>query len=233
MRGDRKLRRARRDLRRARVRRADPPPARLPGDRGDASSRSRRSRTGSSGSSSERREARVAHRVKPKPPVPRVALGRLVHGARRGARRLLRRSSRRSGSACARSAWLRRVPCAPPARAAAVESVPGCGPDARRGAYVYDFDEPTAGGRELLGGKGIGLAEMTQLGVPGPGGLHDHDRRLPRVHGARASCRPGLEEEVDEHVRRLEETTGKRFGDRATTRCSSRCARARRSRCRG
>ena len=32
--------------------------------------------------------------------------------------------------------------------------------------YVYDFDEPTEGGRELLGGKGIGLAEMTQLGVP-------------------------------------------------------------------
>src|SRR5919197_4608687 len=45
--------------------------------------------------------------------------------------------------------------------------------------YVYDFDEPVAGGRDLLGGKGIGLAEMTQ---------------------------------IDEHIRRLEERTGKRFG---------------------
>ncbi len=37
--------------------------------------------------------------------------------------------------------------------------------------YVYDFDEPADGGRELLGGKGIGLAEMTQLGVPVPAGF--------------------------------------------------------------
>ena len=37
--------------------------------------------------------------------------------------------------------------------------------------YVYDFDEPADGGRELLGGKGIGLAEMTQLGIPVPGGF--------------------------------------------------------------
>ena len=36
---------------------------------------------------------------------------------------------------------------------------------------VYDFDEPSDGGRELLGGKGIGLAEMTQLGVPVPAGF--------------------------------------------------------------
>jgi len=37
--------------------------------------------------------------------------------------------------------------------------------------YVYGFDEPSEGGRELLGGKGIGLAEMTQLGVPVPAGF--------------------------------------------------------------
>ena len=37
--------------------------------------------------------------------------------------------------------------------------------------YVYDFDETSEGGRELLGGKGIGLAEMTQLGVPVPAGF--------------------------------------------------------------
>jgi len=36
---------------------------------------------------------------------------------------------------------------------------------------VYDFDEPSPGGRELLGGKGVGLAEMTALGLPVPGGF--------------------------------------------------------------
>ena len=37
--------------------------------------------------------------------------------------------------------------------------------------YVFDFDEPSDGGRELLGGKGAGLAEMTQLGIPVPAGF--------------------------------------------------------------
>src|SRR3982750_2947889 len=37
--------------------------------------------------------------------------------------------------------------------------------------YFYDFDETSEGGRELLGGKGIGLAEMTALGVPVPAGF--------------------------------------------------------------
>jgi pyruvate, orthophosphate dikinase len=78
--------------------------------------------------------------------------------------------------------------------------------------YVYDFDEPADGGRELLGGKGIGLAEMTQLGVPVPAGFtitteacraYTADRRFPE----------GLEEEIDAHIAGLEEKTGKRFGD--------------------
>src|SRR5438105_12002343 len=39
------------------------------------------------------------------------------------------------------------------------------------GRFVYDFDEPSGGGRELLGCKGRGLAEMTQLGIPVPAGF--------------------------------------------------------------
>ncbi len=77
--------------------------------------------------------------------------------------------------------------------------------------YVYGFDEPTTGGRELLGGKGIGLAEMTQMGVPVPQGFTittDACRAYMREH----DLPDGLAEEVDEHVRRLEERTGKRFG---------------------
>ena len=78
--------------------------------------------------------------------------------------------------------------------------------------FVYDFDEPSGGGRELLGGKGIGLAEMTALGLAGPGGIHDHDRRLPRLHGRRRAAR-GARGEVACTLGRLEEKTGKRFGD--------------------
>jgi pyruvate,orthophosphate dikinase len=78
--------------------------------------------------------------------------------------------------------------------------------------YVYDFDEPTEGGRELLGGKGIGLAEMTQLGIPVPAGFTittDACRAYLREGGLPA----GLEDEVAEHIARLEARTGKRFGD--------------------
>jgi pyruvate,orthophosphate dikinase len=81
------------------------------------------------------------------------------------------------------------------------------------GRFVYDFDEPFEGGRELLGGKGVGLAEMTQLGVPVPAGFTvttdacrayvDNGRELPE----------GLEPEIERHLAALEEKTGKRFGD--------------------
>jgi pyruvate, orthophosphate dikinase len=78
--------------------------------------------------------------------------------------------------------------------------------------FVYDFDEQAAGGRELLGGKGMGLAEMTQLGVPVPAGFTittDACRAYLREGGLPA----GLEDEVAEHIAQLEERTGKRFGD--------------------
>jgi pyruvate,orthophosphate dikinase len=78
--------------------------------------------------------------------------------------------------------------------------------------YVYGFDEPTEGGRELLGGKGIGLAEMTQLGVPVPAGFTITTDAC-RAYMASGDFPEGLAEEVDEHLARLEETTGKRFGD--------------------
>jgi len=78
--------------------------------------------------------------------------------------------------------------------------------------YVYGFEEPTDGGRELLGGKGIGLAEMTQLGVPVPAGFTITTDAC-RAYMELADFPEGLDEEVDEHFVRLEEKTGKRFGD--------------------
>ena len=81
--------------------------------------------------------------------------------------------------------------------------------------YVYAFDEDSGGGRELLGGKGIGLAEMTALGVPVPAGFTITTDAC-RAYMANAKQVPdGLDDEVSEHVSRLEGQAGKRFGDPA------------------
>ncbi|TML53095.1 MAG: pyruvate, phosphate dikinase [Actinobacteria bacterium] len=80
------------------------------------------------------------------------------------------------------------------------------------GHYVFDFDEPAEGGKELLGGKGAGLAEMTGLEIPVPAGFTittDACRDYSRAQ----ELPEGLEAEIDEHIAALEERTGKRFGD--------------------
>jgi pyruvate,orthophosphate dikinase len=79
--------------------------------------------------------------------------------------------------------------------------------------YVYDFDEPSEGGRELLGGKGVGLAEMTQLGVPVPAGFTVTTDACRAYMESGKELPEGLEEEIEEHLAALEERTGKRFGD--------------------
>ncbi len=79
--------------------------------------------------------------------------------------------------------------------------------------YVYAFDEETTGGRELLGGKGIGLAEMTALGVPVPAGFTITTDAC-RAYMAEGNTLPGgLDAEVAEHIGGLEGKAGKRFGD--------------------
>jgi pyruvate,orthophosphate dikinase len=79
--------------------------------------------------------------------------------------------------------------------------------------YVYDFDEPSEGGRELLGGKGIGLAEMTQLGVPVPAGFTITTDAC-RAYMANGQQLPeGLPQEIERHIDALQEKAGKRFGD--------------------
>ncbi|HEY7563162.1 MAG TPA: pyruvate, phosphate dikinase [Gaiellaceae bacterium] len=79
--------------------------------------------------------------------------------------------------------------------------------------YVYDFTEGAELGRELLGGKGVGLAEMTAIGLPVPAGFTvttEACREYMRLGGKPPA---GLDEEIEEHVRALEEAAGKRFGD--------------------
>jgi pyruvate, orthophosphate dikinase len=79
--------------------------------------------------------------------------------------------------------------------------------------YVYDFDEPSTGGRELLGGKGLGLAEMTQMGVPVPAGFTITTDACRAYMSSGNALPDGLEEEIEEHLSALEGKTGKRFGD--------------------
>ena len=151
----------------------------------------------------ERREGRG--RIEAEAPGSDVALG--APGTRRSAPRSSSStgSSRRSGSGSGRSRGWRST-------ARDVAAVPGRLPPPMANRYVYDFDEPSTGGRELLGGKGIGLAEMTLMGVPVPAGFTITTDACRAYMAAGGELPDGLEEEVDEHVRRLEERTGKRFG---------------------
>ena len=80
--------------------------------------------------------------------------------------------------------------------------------------YVYDFSEGGGLGRELLGGKGAGLAEMTAIGLPVPVGFTVTTEAC-REYMRLGRVPDGLAAEVDEAVARLEERTGKRFGDPA------------------
>jgi pyruvate, orthophosphate dikinase len=79
--------------------------------------------------------------------------------------------------------------------------------------YVYDFSEGGELGRDLLGGKGLGLAEMTAIGLPVPAGFTVTTEACREYMERGGDLPDGLREEIEEHVAQLEKTTGKRFGD--------------------
>ncbi len=83
--------------------------------------------------------------------------------------------------------------------------------------YIYAFGGGTADGRgdqkELLGGKGAGLAEMSRLGIPVPPGFTLTTAVCTYYQERHGSYPPGLESELDRQLRRLEALTGQRFGD--------------------
>ena len=81
--------------------------------------------------------------------------------------------------------------------------------------YVYDFAEGADLGRELLGGKGTGLAEMTTLGIPVPAGFTVTTQACVEYMRAGKELPEGLEDEIEAHLVRLEETTAKGLGDRS------------------
>jgi pyruvate,orthophosphate dikinase len=78
-------------------------------------------------------------------------------------------------------------------------------------AYVHDFGEGDASRRDLLGGKGAGLAEMTQLGLTVPPGFTITTDAC-REYMATGQVPAGLWEEVDKAMARLEGASGRTFG---------------------
>jgi pyruvate,orthophosphate dikinase len=79
--------------------------------------------------------------------------------------------------------------------------------------HVYDFSEAADLGRELLGGKGAGLAEMTAIGIPVPAGFTVTTAACVEYMQNGREVPSGLEDEIAMHIERLQEATGKRFGD--------------------
>ena len=74
--------------------------------------------------------------------------------------------------------------------------------------WVYDFSEGNKDQKDLLGGKGANLAEMTNLGLPVPPGLHHHHRGLPVLPRARQRPRRSWRDEVERAPRRAREGDG-------------------------
>ena len=78
--------------------------------------------------------------------------------------------------------------------------------------------------RDLLGGKGANLAEMTSLGLPVPEGLHHHHRGVHRLHGRRQRVPGRPRGRGSAHLAALEAARGQAARRRRRTRCWSRCA---------
>jgi pyruvate,orthophosphate dikinase len=79
--------------------------------------------------------------------------------------------------------------------------------------YVYLFKEGGADMRDLLGGKGANLAEMTNIGLPVPPGLTITTEACNEYYAVGEQFPPGLEEELKEMLREVEAQAGKKLGD--------------------
>ena len=79
--------------------------------------------------------------------------------------------------------------------------------------WVYMFSEGDAGMRNLLGGKGANLAEMTRLGLPVPQGFTITTEACTRYYEDDCQISDEIKAQIDGAVTKLEEITGKKFGD--------------------
>ena len=79
--------------------------------------------------------------------------------------------------------------------------------------YVYLFKEGDATMRELLGGKGANLAEMTKLGLPVPQGFTVSTEACTKYYDDGRKINDEIKAEILENITKMEEITGKKFGD--------------------
>lgn len=79
--------------------------------------------------------------------------------------------------------------------------------------YVYSFDEGNKDMRELLGGKGANLAEMTHIGLPVPSGFTVTTEACNKYYADNEVLSEDVKNEVFEQISKLEIKTGKKFGD--------------------
>ena len=79
--------------------------------------------------------------------------------------------------------------------------------------YVYKFTEGNGTMRELLGGKGANLAEMSNLGMPVPSGFTITTEVCTAYYADGKTLNDAIKAQINEHVAWLQETTGKKLGD--------------------
>ena len=80
--------------------------------------------------------------------------------------------------------------------------------------YCYLFSEGNANMRELLGGKGANLAEMTNIGLPVPQGFTITTEACTQYYEDTREINPEIMAEINEYIVKMEEITGKKFGDK-------------------
>ena len=80
--------------------------------------------------------------------------------------------------------------------------------------YCYLFSEGNANMRELLGGKGANLAEMTNIGLPVPQGFTITTEACTQYYEDGREINPEIMAEINEYIVKMEEITGKKFGDK-------------------
>ena len=80
--------------------------------------------------------------------------------------------------------------------------------------YVYLFKEGNADMRELLGGKGANLAEMTNIGLPVPQGFTITTEACTQYYEDGREINKDIQKQINEYIVKMEEITGKKFGDK-------------------
>ncbi|MBR5520250.1 MAG: pyruvate, phosphate dikinase, partial [Clostridia bacterium] len=79
--------------------------------------------------------------------------------------------------------------------------------------YVYLFSEGSGKMRELLGGKGANLAEMTKIGLPVPQGFTVTTEACTQYYADGRKINADIQAQIMEYIDKMEGITGKKFGD--------------------